>query len=124
LAHPHKLYCVDPGIRAAVLSGQFRDEGRILENVVFLELLRRSFGVRVGRQDGREIDFVATAAGERFHIQVAATVREPATLERELAPLRAAVGHYPRLLLRLDATPLTRHDGITQRNVIEWLLET
>jgi predicted AAA+ superfamily ATPase len=124
LARPQKWYCVDPGIRAAVLGGQFRDEGRVLENVVFLELLRRSRKVRVGRQDGREIDFVATGAGERAYIQVAATVRDPATLERELAPLRAAPGHHPRLLLTMDATAAANHDGIIQRNVVEWLLES
>ncbi|MCL2803758.1 MAG: DUF4143 domain-containing protein [Micrococcales bacterium] len=123
LSRVEKYYFVDPGLRTAWLGGIARDQGRLLENVVFLELLRRGLRPRVGVLGAQEIDFVTSSATGTQYIQVAASVRDPATLARELASLQAAPGHYPRLLLTLDPGRFD-HEGITQRNAAEWLLET
>jgi len=123
LSRVEKYYFVDPGLRGALLGGVSRDQGRLLENVVFLELLRRGLAPNVGVMEGSEIDFVTAGRTGAQYIQVAASVRDPATLARELAPLRAAPGHYARLLLTLDPGRFD-HDGITQINVADWLLDT
>jgi len=122
LARIEKYYLVDMGIRTSLLQGQFRDEGRVLENVVYLELLRRGYQVWVGSLPTTEIDFVARQGGLTMYIQVALTVRDEQTLARELEPLRSAPGHHQRILLTLDPEPLINHDGIAQRNVLDWLL--
>ena len=121
LSRVGKYYLVDPGLRTALL-GAVRDQGRILENVVFLELVRRGLSPRVGVVGTREIDFVTSSPGGLGYVQVAASVRDPATLERELASLKAAPGYHPRLLLTFDPGTFD-HDGITQRNVADWLLD-
>lgn len=98
------------------------DVGHTLENVVYLELLRRGFEVYVGRVDQTEVDFVAKSADGYQYIQVSATVRDPDTLARELRPLQNIKDHYPKLLLTLDDDPDMDHDGIRQCNALEWLL--
>jgi predicted AAA+ superfamily ATPase len=123
LAREMKCYLVDTGLRTMLLGGQLRDLGRLLENVVYLELVRRGFSVQVGQYDGTEIDFVANRAGQTLYIQVALTVLEEGTLARELSPLNAVPDHYPRLLLTQDAFDHVDHSGIEQRNVVNWLLE-
>ncbi|MDR1266073.1 MAG: ATP-binding protein [Propionibacteriaceae bacterium] len=122
LAIPDKYYVVDPGLRRALVGYAGGDSGHVLENVVFLELRRRHSRVRVGRTGGREIDFVVGQAERTGYFQVAQSVRDPATLERELAPLRAIDDHHPKRLLTLDAEPPISHNGIVQLNVLDWLL--
>ena len=118
-----KYYVVDPGLRRHLLSGRSQDVGHVLENVVFLELLRRGCKVHIGKVGSLEIDFVAETSNGLEYYQVAATVRDTSTLERELAPLRKIRDHYPKVLLTLDEDPSDNIDGIRKLNVLDWLLQ-
>lgn len=117
-----KYYVVDIGLRYALLGSRGVDVGHILENVVYLELLRRGYAVYVGKVDEQEVDFVAMDDTGCRYYQVAATVREQTTLQRELAPLQKVQDHYPKLLLTLDEDPEADYDGIRRVNVLDWLL--
>lgn len=121
LENTAKWYAVDTGLRTALLGDRGRDAGRLLENVVYLELRRRFRDVFVGQLEGAEVDFVADAVASPTYIQVALTAQDPAVLARELRPLAAAPGHHPRLLLTTDEGTAD-HDGIIQRNVYDWLI--
>jgi Predicted ATPase (AAA+ superfamily) len=120
-----KYYAADIGLRYALLGTKKADEGHILENVVFLELLRRGYEVYIGKVGKMEIDFVVIGDEGEEYYQVAYTVigNEGKTLERELAPLNAVGDHNPKYLLTMDYTPLTSHNGIKQMNVLDWLLK-
>ena len=118
-----KYYVVDPGLRRHLLSGRSQDVGHVLENVVFLELLRRGGKVRIGKVGSLEVDFVVENAGGTEYYQVAATVRDTGTLQRELAPLQKIHDHYPKFLLTLDEDPSDDFDGIRKLNVLDWLLQ-
>ncbi|MBR0460067.1 MAG: ATP-binding protein [Victivallales bacterium] len=117
-----KYYVVDPGLRRHLLSGRSQDVGHVLENVVFLELLRRGYKVRIGKVGSLEVDFVAENSNGTEYYQIAATVRESETLRRELAPLQKIHDHYPKFLLTLDEDPSDDFDGIRKLNALEWLL--
>jgi len=99
LEHSAKYYAVDHGLRRAYLGTRHPDWGHVLENIVFLELLRRRDQVSVGRINQAEVDFLANGDEGLAYVQVSQSVADPAVLERELAPLRAIPDHYPRLLL-------------------------
>lgn len=118
-----KYYLVDVALRNTLLGSANADFGRILENVVYLELLRRYPNVYIGKTDAFEIDFVAVNMQEVAYYQVAATVRDEATLERELHPLKMVKDNYPKTILSLDVTPVAYHNGIKIQNVLDWLLE-
>lgn len=117
-----KYYAVDIGLRFLLLGQKANDVGHILENVVYLELIRRGYKVFVGKVDDGEIDFVAQNYEGNLYIQVSATVRNKLTLERELKPLQIVKDNYPKLLLTLDDDPTVDFNGIKQINVLEWLL--
>lgn len=118
-----KYYLADVGLRYALLGSQKADMGHILENVVYLELLRRGYEVYIGKVGSAEVDFLAiNDKGEEYY-QVAYTVMQEETLARELASLNAINDHNPKYLLTMDYTPYTSHNGIKQINVLEWLLE-
>lgn len=118
-----KYYASDMGLRRHVLGGAVRDYGRILENLVYLELLRRGREVHVGTsQGGGEIDFVAVMPGGLEYWQVAATVRDAATLARELRSLRERRDNYPKWLVTLDDDPPIDHDGIRQIPAFDFFL--
>ena len=117
-----KYYAVDIGLRFLLLGQKANDVGHILENVVYLELIRRGYKVFVGKVDDVEIDFVAQNYEGNLYIQVSATVRDKSTLERELKPLQIVKDNYPKLLLTLDDDPAVDFNGIKQINVLEWLL--
>jgi uncharacterized protein len=117
-----KNYLVDVGLRRMLLGSRAFDAGRILENVVFLELLRRYPEVYVGKVNALEVDFVAINEDGLNYFQVAATVRDNATLQRELASLRAIDDQYPKFILTLDDDPDADYDGIKRLNAIDWLL--
>lgn len=117
-----KYYVVDIGLRLMLLGSKNADAGRILENVVYLELLRRGYEVYVGKVDEYEVDFVAQNNKGTTYIQVTLTVREERTLERELRVLQAIKDHYPKLLLTLDDDPEAQYDGIRRINARDWLL--
>lgn len=117
-----KYYLSDIGLRYYLLGSKNVDEGHILENVVYLELLRRGYEVYVGKNDDNEVDFVAVnEMGEEYY-QVSYTVKDERTLERELKSLNNINDHNPKYLLTTDFTPYTSHNGIKQINVFDWLL--
>ena len=117
-----KYYVVDPGIRRHLLFGRSQDVGHVLENVVFLELLRHRYKVRIGMVGSLEVDFVAENSDGTEYYQVAATVRETETLRCELGPLQKNHDHYPKFLLTLDEDPSDDFDGIRKLNALDWLL--
>jgi predicted AAA+ superfamily ATPase len=117
-----KYYAVDIGLRYLLLGKRGADVGHILENVVYLELLRRGYQVYIGKVDELEVDFVAMDPSGRRYFQVAATVREQSTLERELASLRKIADHYPKVILTLDDDPDADYDGIRRTNALAWLM--
>ena len=119
----HKYYIVDPGLRYFLLGTQVGDEGRVLENMIFLELRRRGYEIRFGKIDNAEVDFVAVKDGNPLYIQAAFTVRERSTLERELRSLNSINDHNPKLLLTLDDDPPAAYNGIRRINALDWLLE-
>ncbi len=117
-----KYYAVDMGMRRLMLSGRVRDMGRILENIVYLELARRFSEVYVGKIGDAEIDFVAMGADGPEYFQVAESVQSTETLERELASLRAVRDNYPKTLITMDDADPVNHEGVIQVNAIDWLL--
>ena len=117
-----KLYIVDLGIRRYLLSRRDYDLGFSLENVVYLELLRRGYGVNVGRVGNTEVDFVAKKDDRYHYFQVTATMLDPATFEREITPLRNIRDNYPKTILTLDRMTLGNYDGIEAVNAVDWLL--
>ncbi len=119
----NKYYLCDMGLRYYLLGTKRADLGHILENVVYLELLRRGYEVYIGKAGNAEIDFIAIGEEGEEYYQVALTVMEESTLERELAPLESIRDHNPKYLLTMDFTPLTSHNGIKQWNVLEWLMK-
>lgn len=118
-----KYYAADIGLRFLLLGQKANDVGHILENVVYLELIRRGYSVFVGKVDNTEIDFVAQNSQGNTYIQVSASVRDENTLKRELRPLQALNDNYPKILLTLDEDPDCDYNGIQKRNVLDWLLE-
>ncbi len=118
-----KYYVVDIGMRYMLLGTRSTDIGHILENVIFLELIRRGYDVYVGKVDNQEVDFVAMSSNNITYIQVAASVRDDKTLQRELKPLQKITDHYPKLILTLDDDPVADYDGIRRLNALDWLLE-
>ena len=124
LARDYKFYAVDPGLRSYLLGKKAdSDMGHILENIVYLELLRRGYKVYVGKVDDLEIDFVAENRDGLKYYQVALSVRDENVLKRELRSLQKTGDHYPKVLLTLDMDLETDYDGITKVNVVDWLLK-
>lgn len=118
-----KYYVSDIGLRNFMLGKKAMDVGRILENIVYLELIRRGYEVYVGKVDDMEIDFVAQNSQGNTYIQVSASVREENTLARELKPLKAVRDNYPKILLTLDDDPDADYDGIIRKNALDWLYQ-
>ena len=124
LARDYKYYAVDTGLRSYLLGKKSdKDMGHIVENIVYLELLRRGYKVYVGKVDDFEIDFVAENREGLKYYQVALSVREEAVLKRELRALEKTEDHYPKYLLTLDIDLEADYNGITKRNIVDWLLE-
>lgn len=117
-----KYYVVDIGLRYMLLGTKNADIGHILENVIYLELIRRGYKVYVGKIETEEVDFVAMNSKETIYYQVAASVRDEVTLARELRPLKKITDHYPKYILTLDEDPEADYDGIRRINAIDFLL--
>ena len=117
-----KYYVVDIGLRYMLLGSRSTDVGHILENVIYLELLRRGYDVYVGKINDLEVDFVAQDQKKTIYYQVAATVRDENTLKRELTPLQKISDHYPKVILTLDDDPEADYDGIRRINALDWLI--
>ena len=124
LARDYKYYVVDQGLRSYLLGKKAdSDMGHILENIVYLELLRRGYRVYVGKVDDLEVDFVAESRDGLKYFQVALTVRDEKVLQRELRSLQKTGDHYPKYLLTLDMDLESDYDGITKINIVDWLLQ-
>ncbi len=117
-----KYYIVDLGLRNAMLGTIGKDVGHILENIIFLELLRRGFTVHIGKVDSYEVDFVIQNDFGTRYIQVAASVRDEQTLARELRPLQKINDHFPKYILTLDNDPVGDYEGILRMNALDYLL--
>lgn len=118
-----KYYATDVTMRYALLGRRNVDAGHMLENIVYLELIRRGYKVYVGKTGEKEVDFVAENKEGFTYFQVAYTTREESTLERELSPLQGISDHYPKYILTMDIDPISDYNGIKKINVLDWLLE-
>ena len=124
LARDYKYYAVDTGLRSYLLGKKANtDMGHILENIVYLELLRRGYKVYVGKVDEYEIDFVAENRNGIEYYQVSLAVRDENVLKRELRSLEKTGDHYPKYLLTLDFDLEADYNGIKKINVVDWLLQ-
>ncbi|MCL2061396.1 MAG: ATP-binding protein [Firmicutes bacterium] len=119
-----KYYAVDTGLRNMLLANKDTDIGHLLENTVFLELLRRGYKISVGKVDTKEIDFIAENENGIEYYQVAASVLDPATLAREIEPLNGIKDHFPKYILSLDNyTANLTHNGIRVVNAIDFFMQ-
>jgi len=118
-----KYYIVDTGLRNHLLSSTNLDVGHQIENIVYFELLRRGYRINIGKIYEKEIDFIATKQNTKEYYQVAMSVLDDATREREINSLKKANDNYPKYLLTLDFIA-GDNDGIKQMNLIDWLLST
>lgn len=118
-----KYYLADVGLRYYLLGTRNVDQGHILENIVYLELVRRGYTVYIGKNGTAEVDFVAQDFdGNIEYYQVSWTVRDEKTLARELSPLDSIADHNPKYLLTMDNDPPASYNGIRQVFVLDWLL--
>ena len=117
-----KNYIIDMGFRNMLLGYRDADRGHIIENIVFLELLRRDYRVYIGKVGETEVDFVAEKPDDKLYIQVTESMQSPETRERELRPLRMIGDNYEKIVLSMDRSFITSYDGIKSLNLIDWLL--
>lgn len=116
-----KNYIVDMGFRNMLLGYRDADRGHILENIVFLELIRRHYRVYIGKLGDTEVDFLAEKPDEKLYIQVTESLASPKTRERELRPLLSINDNYEKIILTSDRNFITSENGIKIMNVIDWL---
>jgi predicted AAA+ superfamily ATPase len=118
-----KYYCVDTGMKNSLAGSSISDTGRLLENVVFLELLRRGYSVTVGKFGDKEIDFTAEKGNSVKHIQVTESLVGEDARARELASFNLLKDHNEKIILSLDRVPEGSFNGIIHRNAVDWLLD-
>ena len=118
-----KYYLSDLGFRHAKLGYQSNDISGYLENIVFLELLRRKYKVNIGKQDNKEIDFVANLRDENLYLQISYLLVSPETIEREFSPLKSIKDNYPKMVLSMDNLAESNVEGIKRKRIIDFLLE-
>lgn len=116
-----KYYMADHGLREAVYGNNERDINQILENIVYLEALRRGYNVNVGKYQDKEIDFVCEKQGEKIYIQVSYVLASEETIEREFGVYSFISDHYKKYVVSLDEINRSR-EGIMHRNIVEFLL--
>ena len=121
LSFNEKYYIVDHGIREAVFGGNTRDINLVLENIVFMELLRRGYEVRVGKEKDKEVDFVCKKRGEKLYIQVSYLLASQETIDREFDVYKEINDNYPKYVVSMDDFDMSR-DGIKHKNVRDFLL--
>ena len=118
-----KYYIVDTGIRNMLLGYRDVDRGHILENVVYLELLRRGYKVSIGKVGSKEVDFVATKPDEKIYFQVTESLLDKSVKEREMSALQSIKDHYEKVVLSMDVNFVMSENGIKFKNIIDFLLE-
>jgi len=114
---------VDTGLAKVALDREVRDLSGALENVVYLELRRRGYRIRVGPYKDKEVDFTAEKDGRTHYYQVCLTMPQDDTFKREVGSLDAIRDSHPKTILSLDTVMRPAPNGIEHRNVIQWLLE-
>lgn len=117
-----KYYIADHGIRESILESNQRDINQIFENIIYLELLRKGYNIKVGKVDNLEIDFVCTKGNEKLYIQVAYLLASPETIEREFSSLEKINDNYPKYLISMDEFDMSRN-GIRHINIIDFLMK-
>ncbi len=117
-----KYYIVDIGLRNFLLGFRDRDRGHSLENIVYLELLRRGYDVAIGKIANSEVDFIASKADEKLYIQVTESMMSEDVRKREIAPLQKISDNYEKLVLSLEQGMEESFEGIKSLNIIDWLL--
>lgn len=117
----NKYYLVDVGFRKIISNDKKTDIGFVLENIVYLELIRRGYKVYVGKINDLEVDFIAEKGDDKIYIQVSATIIDPNTFDREIRPLEKINDNYPKYIITMDELPLNK-DGIKQINIIDFLM--
>ncbi len=117
-----KNYVSDLGFRNMLLGYRGDDRGHVLENIVFLELIRRDYRVYIGKVGETEVDFVAEKPNDKLYIQVTESMQSPETRERELKPLRMIPDNYEKIVLSMDRNYINSYDGIRSLFLIDWLL--
>ena len=118
-----KYYIVDIGIRNRLIGLRNTEYGHVLENIVYLELLRRGYEVTIGKIGSLEVDFVASKPNEKIYYQVSATIMDEKTRERELRPLESISDNYPKYILTMHQIVFNDYSGIRVKNIIDFLLE-
>ena len=121
LASNEKYYIADHGIREAVFAGNTGDINRILENIVYVELLRRGYEVTVGRTGAKEIDFVCSKRGEKLYVQAAYLLASEDTIARKFGAYDSIRDNFPKYVVSLDEFDMSRN-GIKHRNIRDFLL--
>ena len=116
-----KYYIADHGMREAILGSNQRDINQIFENIIYLELLRKGYNVRVGKVDNLEVDFVCTKGNEKIYVQVAYLLASSETIEREFTSLEKIGDNYPKYIISMDEFDMSRN-GIKHINIIEFLI--
>lgn len=122
LSVKEKYYVADHGIREAVYGGNMKDINLVLENIVYMELLRRGYSVNVGRIGDKEIDFVCEKQGKKLYVEVCYLLASQDTIDREFGVFDAVRDNYPKLVLSLDGFDMSQN-GIIHRNIRDFLLE-
>ncbi|MDR1405034.1 MAG: ATP-binding protein [Candidatus Methanoplasma sp.] len=119
-----KYYVVDTGIRSLISASQDQDYGRVLENVVYLELLRRGYKVSIGKIGTEEVDFIAAKGSATEYYQVTYSMSDEGTRKRELTPLRKIKDSHRKLIISADRNAISDYGGILNLNIVDWLLWT
>jgi len=117
-----KYYIVDIGIRNQLTGLRNTDYGHVLENIIYLELLRRGYAIAIGKVGSLEVDFVATKSNIKTYYQVSASIMDEETRKRELRPLQSITDHYTKVILTMDNTIYSDFEGIKIINILDFLL--
>lgn len=121
LQFQEKIYLTDHGIREAIYGNNLRDISQVLENIVYMELLRRGYKVYIGKNQSLEVDFVAEKSGKREYYQVAYLLADEQTVQREFSAFRGIDDNYSKYVLTLDEFDFSRN-GYLHQNIVKFLL--
>ena len=121
LQFQEKIYLTDHGMREAIYGNNLRDIDQILENVIYMELLRRGYEVYVGKVDAQEVDFAARKGNEKIYVQAAYLLADERTVDREFSVLEKIQDNYPKYVVTMDEISRSRN-GIPNKNIRDFLL--